>query len=292
MLKRWERVMRAVQGLPVDRVPLGELVVEPEFCLKAMERKTFSFKTARDFWERFALDLVVLPWADTNDACSIARWRKETDCFVFALIDGGFSRALSAMGFHAFMEGTLKDPGRVNALIEGFFQESLVKLEGCVEAGAHGIMIGDDLAYQKATFISPVSLRKLYFPCLSKFVSQAKEKGPVVFFHSDGNLNAVMSDLLDAGIDGLQSLEPGAGMDLGRIKQMYGDRICLMGNMDLAYLQPGEPDSRLQEMVSRIMEAGKPRGRFIFGTCSGLHEHLPVEKVERMVQEAIKRGHY
>ncbi len=292
MLKRWERVMRAVQGLPVDRVPLGELVVDPVFCLKALGREAFSFKTARDFWERFALDLVVLPWANTNDACSIARWRQETDCFVFALVDGGFSKALSALGFKAFMEETLKAPDRLKATINDFFLESLEASQACVEAGAHGIMIGDDLAYQKATYISPASLRELYFPSLGTYVRGLKETGAVVFFHSDGNLNAVIGDLLEAGIDGLQSLEPGAGMDLGQIKAFCGHQICLMGNMDLAYLQPETADSQLLDKVSKIMAAGKPGGRFIFGTCSGFHEHVSVEKVTLMIEEALKQGDY
>ncbi len=302
-MKRWQRVKNTIQGLPVDRVPLGELVVDPAFCLKTMGRETFSFQVAQDFWDRFHLDLVVLPSRDQdelrletrageNEACSITRWSQETDCFIFALIDGGFSRALSAMGFQAFMEKTIREPVSVKDAINDFFLDSLEQVKDCARAGAHGIMIGDDIAYQKGTYISPVSLREHYFPFLTEFVNRAKDELAVVFFHSDGNLDAVMDDLLETGIDGLQSLEPAAGMDIENIKQVYGQNVCLMGNMDLSYLQSGTADNDVREMVSRIMKAGKPGGRFIFGTCSGLHKHLSVEKVDLMYQVALEQGVY
>jgi len=307
-LKRWERVMGTIRGETVDRVPLGELVVEPDFCLQAPGRETFSFQEARDCWGRFALDLVVLPPGDEGQSpagaagCSHAsdpsgpwspvRWREETDCFVFALVNGGFSRALQALGFQAFMEGTLREPQRIKETLGGYFQETETAARTAAARGAHGIMIGDDIAYQKGPFLSPAALRELYFPFLADLVGQLKARGAVVFFHSDGNLNTVTDDLVQAGIDGLQGLEPAAGMDLAAIKEKYGDKLCLMGNLDLSLLQPRVPERELRDAVRRTMRAGKPGGRFIFGTSGGLHGGLSAAKVKAMVQEALRQGRY
>jgi len=307
-LKRWERVLGTIRGEGVDRVPLGELVMGADFCLQALGKKTFSFQAARDCWERFALDLVVLPPreegkspagaagcpgpSDPSDPWSPARWREETDCFVFALVNGGFSRALQALGFQGFMEGTWREPQRIKEALGGFFREAAAAARAAAARGAHGIMVGDDIAYQKGPFLSPTALRELYFPFLAELVEQLQGRGVAVFFHSDGNLNTVLADLVQAGIDGLQGLEPAAGMDLAAVKEKYGDKLCLMGNLDLSLLQPRVPDRDLRDAVRRTMWAGKPGGRFIFGTSGGLHGGLSAEKVEVMVQEAQRQGRY
>lgn len=300
--------MGTIRGETVDRVPLGELVVEPVFCRQALGRERFSFQEARDCWQRFALDLVVLPpreqgkdpqgttgrsdFTDPADPWSPARWIEETDCFVFALVNGGFSRALQSLGFQRFMEGTLREPQRIKAALGGFFREAATEAEEAVARGVHGIMVGDDIAYQKGTYLSPDALRELYFPFLGELVEQLQGRGAVVFFHSDGNLNRITADLVQAGFDGLQGLEPAAGMDLMALKKQYGDKLCLMGNLDLALLQPEVPERDLREAVRRTMGAGKPGGRFIFGTSGGLHGGVSAEKVKAMVQEALRQGRY
>ncbi len=303
MLNNREQVQHTIEGLPVDRVPLGELVVDPAFCLKALRCQRFSFPVAREFWQRFNLDLVVLPPPQEGfgsleaenmdkDSWSLERWRKETDYYIFSLVNGGFSRALASMGFRSFMEATVREPDRVKQSIRSFFVQALEEVEAAALAGGDGIIIGDDLAYQKGTYISPAALRQQYFPFLQEFLEQAREQGLTVFFHSDGNLEEILADLVQTGVHGLQGLEPAAGMDLNNIREMYGHKVCLMGNLDLACLQDGVEEEAVKAGVARVMEAGKPGRRFIFGTCSGLHESLSVEKVELMYQEALRQGKY
>ena len=45
-----------------------------------------------------------------------------------------------------------------------------------------------------------------------------------------------MDDIVETNIDGLNPMEPVAGMDIGEVKQKYGDRICLIGNIDCGNL--------------------------------------------------------
>lgn len=152
----------------------------------------------------------------------------------------------------------------------------------CIEAGAHAVMIGDDLAYQKGTYLSPEQMRRLSFPVLQEQVERLKELDIPVFFHSDGNLNDVMDDLLAMEFDGLQGLEPGAGMDLAAVKEKSGGRICLMGNIDLSCLHPEAEEKEIEDAVETTFRAAPKPGHYIFGTSGGLHKDLPVEKVKTM----------
>lgn len=80
-----------------------------------------------------------------------------------------------------------------------------------------------------------------------------------------------------ARIDGINPLQPDAGMELYRMKERYGNKIVLSGNVDSGILQFGTP-----EMVKRATEecikAAAPGGGYFFGTGAGetfrtVHKH-------------------
>ena len=117
--------------------------------------------------------------------------------------------------------------------------------------------------------------------------------GVPVFFHSDGNLNAVLSHIVAAGFNGLQCIEPAADMDLPIIKRKYGKNLCLMGNIDPSLLsyQTSQSDTetqddRLVHSVTELMASADADGGLIFGTCSGLHASMSPERVQLMYRLA------
>ena len=73
----------------------------------------------------------------------------------------------------------------------------------CIEAG----FLADDIAYKSGPLLSPTWMRTHYFPRLARTVAAAHERGITVLFHSDGNLNEILDDLIEAGIDGLIPLK-------------------------------------------------------------------------------------
>ncbi len=300
-MRQCERVARTIRGQAVDRVPRGELIIDPAFCCRALQTETFSFKAALQFWELLQLDLVVLaapnehmPGADLGGGeltGNIRRWRRETDLYLFALINGGFARALASVGFQQFMTGVRSEKNALQEMIQRFTGEALNEANEAIDAGAHSIIIADDIAYHKGTYLSPAHLRELYFSPLREQLEKLKAEVSV-FFHSDGNINKVLPDLVNAGFTGLQGLEPGGGMDLAKIKATYGAELCLMGNLDLSLLDADVSEEELRGAVYQTMRAGKEGGRYIFGTCGGLHRDLDVGQVLDMYRYALEAGKY
>ena len=297
----YERVSRTIRGLAVDRVPRGELIIDPEFCCRTLRKEIFSFEAALQFWELLQLDLVVL--ADPGGQISgadlgggelkenISRWRGETDYFIFALVNGGFARTLAFMGFERFMLSVRLERAFLQETMQRFTEKMVKEGEAALNGGAHGIIIADDIAYQKGTYLSVAHLHELYFSNIRGHVERLKAKG-AVFFHSDGNINNVLSELVVVGFDGLQGLEPGAGMDLAQVKTLYGKKLCFMGNLDLSLLDPAVSTEALHTAVNSTIQAGKEGGRYIFGTCGGLHKSLSVEQVLKMFHFALEAGIY
>lgn len=89
------------------------------------------------------------------------------------------------------------------------------------------------------TFLRPEQFRRFVYPYAKALVSYIRSRGPWVTMHSDGNLMGILNQILDIGPDILQSIDPMAGIDIRRVKQIAGGRMGLMGNVQCSLLQDG-----------------------------------------------------
>jgi uroporphyrinogen decarboxylase len=101
-----------------------------------------------------------------------------------------------------------------------------------------------------------------------------------------------MDPLVDSDIDGLDPLEPVAGMDIGRVKREYGRRICLVGNVDCSYLLSfGTPD-QVVEAVKETIAKGSPGGGHILASSNSIHPGVNPQNYLAMIKAARKYGRY
>ncbi len=289
-----ERVYQTLRGEPLDRLARGELFIADEFA------RAFSAGSDIDAQdqviEQLDLDLVSIQFSagwgtrvqpDEDRALeAVMRWRAR-DRFVFALIDGPFSAAVKATGFDALMRYA-HDVPRVarNAFRQGAIDVCEIA-QAMRDAGADGVILGDDIAYHRATFFASEALGAHYFPALHDAAHEIHALGLVVFFHSDGNLNAVLDDLAVCELDGLQGLEPEAGMSIQRVRERVGKRLTLWGNLGFDFLSAERWDSEIEEMVKAVTTNS---GKLIFGSCGGLVSGLNIETVRRVHRQADTSG--
>jgi len=105
-----------------------------------------------------------------------------------------------------------------------------------------GIMGESDFGHTTGTFVSPPAFRRLFLPAL-KFNSQSVHGlGRDFFVHSCGNNQPIFDQLVEVGIDCLQSLQPQAGMSPAMVKQRSGNRMAAWGGVDVANLVAGTMD--------------------------------------------------
>lgn len=320
-----QRVKAAISHDPVDKIPKGELVVDAEFIRNYMawqevpvplplsEAKETAVPVTREteikFYQSTGMDLVCVQNGRDEDVgdrsnADVMRFRRFTDVglFVFSLINGAFQTVMCRREFMDFMGDVIRNPAGVAKAMQAVTMQIVRQMEQDLSAGAHGIIIADDIAYNQGPLVPPKFVTEHLLPCWQAQTAAAKELGMPVFFHSDGNLNALMPSIIDAGFDGLQCIEPAAGMDIGEIKRKNGDRFCLMGNMDPAILSVDHTElqssgskglQKVSDATAALMSAAAPGGGFIFGTCSGLHGGMSPEKVHHMyelVDNAVING--
>ena len=81
-------------------------------------------------------------------------------------------------------------------------------------------------------------------------------------------------------------------MEMKAMKDKYGDRVCLWGNIDLIYTLPtGTVEEVETEVKQRIKEAG-PGGGYILGTANSITDFCKVENVLAMAEAVKKYGTY
>jgi uroporphyrinogen decarboxylase len=156
----------------------------------------------------------------------------------------------------------------------------------------HDIARMTDIAQTHAPLISPRLFCEFVNPYNRKIVERAKALGLKVVRHSDGNLWQLLDILLDTGYDGLNPLEPHASMDLKRVKQYCGDRICLLGNIDCLELLPDGTPEQVDAAVRQAIEDAGAGGGLIICSSNSLHPGVNPENCIAMFEATRKYGVY
>ena len=152
-----------------------------------------------------------------------------------------------------------------------------------IDIGIEQICIGGDFA-GKRLLISPDSYRSFIVPEIRKVSRYIHSEGRYSINASDGDLWPVIEDfLLGCEVDGYLEIDMGAGMDLRRLKALYGDRITFYGNMDCGKILSLESTEEIRRLTIDILEAGAGNGGHIFCASNAITSSVPVDNYLAMV---------
>lgn len=204
-----------------------------------------------------------------------------------------FTQLWGLMGFETFSYACVEQPELVEAMaqkIGGIVYRMFEVIAEQKNVGA--LWISDDIAYTEGLMVSPSFLREHIFPWYKKIGNIARSMGVPYMYHSDGDLWQVMPDLIDdIGFNALHPIEP-KGMDIKELKEKIGDRVCLIGNIDLGYtLTRGTPEEVDEEVKQRIREIA-PGGGYCLGSSNSVPYYVPVRNYRAMAEAALKYGSY
>jgi len=214
--------------------------------------------------------------------------RKLGEVFFFPGIPGtSLMGIIGEIGLEPFCYCLVDCPGIVTDLLRCNVANALVWAEHLPEN--HGIeagFLGDDIAFNTGSFLSPVWMREHYFPCLKQIIDAYHRRGIKVLFHSDGNLNSILGDLVEAGIDGLNPIEILAGMDVGDIHRRF-PHLFMCGAVDVSQLLPFGTPQQVKDTVRRTVDAAE--GRIMVGSSTELNNEVPLENYLAL-RDAVLEG--
>ena len=220
----------------------------------------------------------------------VAEWidRYREDYAVFARIRLGSASTIESMGLDVFSLMLYDDPALVKEIHRRFSEWTVRVVENLNRLAFDFYWTNDDLADTKMPWVNMEMYEEFLYP-YQKLVADAIKKPWA--FHSDGNLFPILDGLLKLGMNAVHPIQP-AAMDIDTMKDRYGAKVCLIGNIDLDYtLTRGTPDDVERETKERIAVAGKGGG-YIISSANSLTDYCKTENVRAMAAAIKKHGHY
>jgi uroporphyrinogen decarboxylase len=130
-------------------------------------------------------------------------------------------------------------------------------------------------------------------PYLKEIVDLTHKYRKLYFKHLDGNTYAILDSLINiCGIDAYHAIEPSAGMDIEKVKKMYGDRITVIGNIDCGDILVNWEPERIKDEVKRIIRTVSPGGGHILSSSNAIHSGIPIENFLAYINTAKEYGAY
>ena len=222
---------------------------------------------------------------------AVARFKGQR-AIVFLTHDGFEFPHYLRGGMDRLLMDYVENPELAHALAEIALDYKLRLMKKAIAMGADVIVSGDDYAGREAPFMSPAHFGAFIQPYLKKSIDLAHDMGAPYIKHTDGNIWPLLDRMIDAGIDAIDPLEPMAGMDIGQVKARYGDRIAVMGNIDVTELLPHGSPQDVEHAVKETLAKAAPGGGYVLASSNSIHPGVRPENYRAMVQTARQWGAY
>lgn len=203
----------------------------------------------------------------------------------------GWHMAFQVRGLEQLIIDMYREPARTRTFMGKITKTCLGIIELMIDGGIEVLFLTDDYADSRTPLINVQLFKQFELPNMRRAVDLARNRGIPVLKHSDGNLYPLVDDILDTGIAGLHPIEPGA-MDLHDVKKRYGDRICVLGNVDCRHVLPYGSPEEVRRDVRRCIDAAAAGGGYILTSSNSIHSYCKPENVRIMVEEARGYGRY
>jgi hypothetical protein len=248
--------------------------------------------TGPDAWRAWdKKPLLRLP-AKVNRAFSRLNGEYGEKLFIFGFCSYGlFENTWQPMGFERFVVASRKDRGFLDRMIRFHTDLYCVLVEAMADAGLPAMVYTDDLAYKSGPMLNPRLLEELFGDSYRRIVETAHSQGMKIVVHSCGNTTALLEWFADCGFDGVHPLEPTAGMELAAAKEIVGERMCLIGNLDITHILVDAGRDEVRAAVKQaIRDAGRGGGYILAPDHS--HPGISVERLRWMVEAVEEYGRY
>ncbi len=190
-----------------------------------------------------------------------------------------------------FLMDYLLDPGLVHDLARLVTDYCFEMIDRAFQKGADFIACEGDLAHNPGPLMSPAHYDEFIGPYHKEICDRVHANGGKIIKHSDGSLLRLVPALLAAGFDGIHPIQPQC-MDIGKMKEDFGKKTCLLGNIDCGFLLVlGSPDE-VRESVKETIAKAAPGGGYIISSSNSIHPGCKPENYLAMVEAAREYGHY
>lgn len=201
-----------------------------------------------------------------------------------------FMWGVEVLGWEIFMLAAGMEPDRFH---EHFLLPCVGKSKAIVTEMARAsdnpfVFVHDDLASANGPMFPPQWYDDYIFPHYPEIWSEAKRMGKKIVFVADGNMEAFLPQLIEAGVDGLMFENPATSLD-AVIEHFGQPGRFLIGGIETAKLTFGTPDE-IRRMTLDLCEKMAECPGFAISSCGGLHDNIPLANLEAYFDARVETG--
>jgi uroporphyrinogen decarboxylase len=212
--------------------------------------------------------------------------------FVFpGFLYGLFENSWQPMGFERFVLAVRKQKDFVQRVIRFYTDHFCMMLEAWADAGVPGAIYTDDMAYRSGPMLNPRLMEELYGDAFRRITETAHSLGMKLVVHSCGNVIPLLEWFASCGFDGVHALEPTAGVELAKAKELVGDKMCLVGNVDITHILVDADKEEVFEAVKACIGAAGSGGGYIVAPTNS-HHTMSVDRLRWMLEAVEQYGSY
>ena len=207
-------------------------------------------------------------------------------------VNGPLTVTWFLIGYENLCLSLYDDPGFLEELVEIAVDFDVNAIERMARAGVDAMILADDYGASAQGLLRPQQFKAIYKPGLKKIIDCIRAQNLPVFLHCCGRVYDYLDDLVEIGIEAYHPVQRTAGMDLARVKAQYGDRICLVGNIDSSRTLPFGTAEEIAAETREALRIAAPGYGYILGSDHSLHDGIPVKNIRRMFDVARRYGVY
>lgn len=208
------------------------------------------------------------------------------DVAIAANVEGPVTKAGLLRGLDKLCVDMARSPEKVRPVVDFAVDLACEHARVLLDAGAHFLFVA--AASDGPAAIRPRDYLDYTIPGLARIVATAGERDALVVFHPHGPFTQERFwPLVEAAIDtGIVGFQFGEDNDLAVAQERWGDRICILGGLDIPeVLLPGPVDRVRAETEALIGRVG-PGGGFILMPSCSVHRGFPIDHLKAMIEAA------
>ncbi|MBM3493571.1 MAG: hypothetical protein FJX72_04505 [Armatimonadetes bacterium] len=283
-------VVDTMRKLPTDR---EGLVRDPFGTLWRVDQRPFHLETPALSEPSLAGYDWPSPQAFYYDESGVAAARSvcaewKDRAFITAWLGWSlFETSWGIRGFDNVLMDVAADPEFYEELLDRIFGQFVEYVEYTCRMlpDADAIYFGDDWGDQRGVIVGPDRWRKLFKPRYAELYDLVHRHGKVVISHCCGSVADIMPDIIEIGLDVLESVQPEArGMNPYDLKRMWGDKITFWGCLGSQSTIPFGSPASIRDEVRRLAAEMSQGGGFILAPAKALQPETPTENAAAVVE--------
>ncbi|NBC29196.1 MAG: hypothetical protein GVY29_04300, partial [Spirochaetes bacterium] len=209
--------------------------------------------------------------------------RRLPDRAIVLVSRNDFAASWFLCGFDVLLMSFIDDSefvGRLGRMVNDYYARLF---ELAIQAGVDVIFLTDDYAYKSGTLMSREHFERFVLPLLRRSVGAIHDAGGLCVKHTDGDVSGILDLIVETGVDGIGPLEPAAGNDLVEIQRRWGDRVAVLGNVDVDLLSRGSA-AEVRATTENLVRSLTPKAGHLLSSGNTITSSVQPENFRAMIE--------